>query len=131
MERVNILARGQCGRNISATTTLWLDHFLPKVTALGISGLCQHKFWHIQFIVALVLQVKPKAGIFVDEFSAADPAEVSNGSLKMHYTMVADELALYNMSVNKSLFGIPKIEVDTQKRWVAVRRGGLMCKELH
>ena len=72
--------------------------------------------------------MKPKAGIFVDEFSATDHTEVSNGSLKMHYTMVADELALYNMSLNESFFSVSMIQVDTQKRWVEVRRGGNMHK---
>jgi hypothetical protein len=54
--------------------------------------------------------VKPQAGIFVDRF-ADNPAEVD-----VQYTMVADELALYDMSINKTQFNVSKIEVDVQRR---------------
>lgn len=60
--------------------------------------------------------MKPQAGIFVDQFSEDD----SGGSSRVdvRYTVVADELALYNMSMNKTQFRVNKVEVDVQRRWV-------------
>ena len=63
--------------------------------------------------------MRPHAGIFIDEFSA-DPSDSS--VFRVNYTIVAEELALYKLHVDKTKFynltgaNVSKILVDVQRR---------------
>ena len=62
-----------------------------------------------------MFQVKPRGGIFFDKF------ERNSSSVRVHYSLVADELALYRLTLEDEGAGIlsenkSHLEVDVHRR---------------
>lgn len=72
--------------------------------------------------------MKPQAGIFVDRFEYPDPSSVD-----VHYSLVADEMVLYQIHLNKEEFknisgnDLGKIELDVHRRFVYICVCVCMC----
>ena len=61
-------------------------------------------------------QVKPRGGIFIDKF------ENSSSLVDIHYTLVADEIALYKLDLLSDLAlssgNLSQLEIDINRRYV-------------
>ncbi len=65
------------------------------------------------------IQVKPYGGIFFDNFTES----INNKSVRVHYTLAADDLALYRLHLDIPTPGSSKngtkLDVDVHRRWVS------------